>query len=129
MEEFLRKAEESLAGAEAELAAGRYNNCANRAYYACFQAAVYALWRAGVSIPADGRAWGHAFVQAEFSARLVNRRKLYPNEFKDTLTRLRDLRDTADYATTLITVTQAARAVHRAREYVAAVRSRQGNRQ
>ena len=34
---FLAKAEESLAGAESEYANGRYNNCANRCYYACFQ--------------------------------------------------------------------------------------------
>jgi len=33
---FLMKADESLAGAEREFAAGAYNNCANRAYYACF---------------------------------------------------------------------------------------------
>jgi uncharacterized protein (UPF0332 family) len=33
---YLEKAEESLAGAESELANGRYNNCANRCYYACF---------------------------------------------------------------------------------------------
>jgi hypothetical protein len=32
---FLAKALESLAGAEAELAGGRYNNRANRASYAC----------------------------------------------------------------------------------------------
>src|SRR5205823_6359850 len=41
------KALESLAGAESELANGRYNNAANRAYYACFQAAIAALQRAG----------------------------------------------------------------------------------
>ena len=31
---FLGKAEQSLAGAEGELAAARYGKCANRAYYA-----------------------------------------------------------------------------------------------
>ncbi len=34
---FLVKAEESLAGAESEYTSGRYNNCANRCYYACFR--------------------------------------------------------------------------------------------
>jgi hypothetical protein len=48
---FLAKAEESLAGAESELAAGRYYNCVNRCYYACFQAAVVALMHAGVVRP------------------------------------------------------------------------------
>lgn len=32
---FLAKALESLQGAESELANKRYNNAANRAYYAC----------------------------------------------------------------------------------------------
>lgn len=36
---FLAKAEESLAGADSEFVNDRYNNCVNRCYYACFQAA------------------------------------------------------------------------------------------
>jgi uncharacterized protein (UPF0332 family) len=40
---FLAKAQESLASAEADFAAGRLNRCANRSHYACFQAAVAAL--------------------------------------------------------------------------------------
>ena len=39
---FLSKARESLEGATSELVNGRYNNAANRAYYACFQAAIAA---------------------------------------------------------------------------------------
>jgi uncharacterized protein (UPF0332 family) len=61
---FLEKAIESLAGAESELANGRYDNCAHRCYYACFQAAIAAFQRAGVH--ARGGQWGHEFVQAEF---------------------------------------------------------------
>jgi uncharacterized protein (UPF0332 family) len=45
---FMAKALECLAGAESELANKRYNNCANRAYYACFQAAIDALTREGI---------------------------------------------------------------------------------
>ena len=37
---YLRKAEESLEGANSEFVNGRYNNAVNRCYYACFQAAV-----------------------------------------------------------------------------------------
>ena len=55
---YQAKAEESLAGAEVEFASGRYNNSANRAYYACFQAAVAALIRAGVR-PTGGGEWSH----------------------------------------------------------------------
>jgi hypothetical protein len=42
---FLDKAREALAGAESEFVNGRYNNCANRCYYASFQAAIHALQR------------------------------------------------------------------------------------
>ncbi len=45
---YLAKAEESLVGAASELAHGRYNNSVNRAYYACFQAAIAALQHASI---------------------------------------------------------------------------------
>lgn len=35
IEIYLGKAQASLAGAESEAANGRYDNCANRSYYAC----------------------------------------------------------------------------------------------
>jgi uncharacterized protein (UPF0332 family) len=73
---FLSKATESLAGAGAELAAGRYNNYANRCYYACFQAAIAALLHAGVR--ARSSTWGHGYVQSQFIERLIDRRKGYP---------------------------------------------------
>jgi uncharacterized protein (UPF0332 family) len=44
---YLAKATESLLTAESEFANGRYNSCANRCYYACFQAAIAALIREG----------------------------------------------------------------------------------
>lgn len=61
---FFAKAEGSLAGAESEFVNGRYNNCANRCYYACFQAAIAALAREGIAPSASQ--WGHGFVQAQF---------------------------------------------------------------
>ncbi len=126
MQEFLDRAEESLAGAEVELAAGRYNNCANRAYYACFQAAAYALWHAGIRPPGGGTRWSHSFVQSEFAGQLVNRRKLYRPELRDTLDRNYDLRERADYGRAPVPAKEATRAVHRARTLVAAVRRRTG---
>jgi len=66
------KARESLAGAERELALGRYNNAANRAYYACFHAAVVALLRGHIR----REIWSHDEVQSLFAGLLVNRRKL-----------------------------------------------------
>lgn len=55
---FLAKAVECLAGAESEADAGRYNNTANRCYYASFQAAIAALLHEGVRPPGGGDEWG-----------------------------------------------------------------------
>lgn len=124
--EFLANAEESLACAASEHAAGRYNNCANRCYYGAFQAAIAALIRAGVTTRGTRGEWGHDFVQAEF-AQLVRRRKLYSAEFADTLARTMTIRLTADYRTQHISRTQAEHALRRSRVLISAVRVQSGS--
>jgi uncharacterized protein (UPF0332 family) len=42
-QDYLAKAQGSLAGADSELAHRRFNDCARNAYYACFQAAIVAF--------------------------------------------------------------------------------------
>jgi uncharacterized protein (UPF0332 family) len=116
--EYLAKAEESLAGAESEHAAGRYNNCANRCYYAAFQAAIAALIRAGVAPRGTRTEWGHDFVQAEF-ARLIARRKLYSAEHRSTLTVLMNLREQADYRPNRVSVREASQVLRATRQFVA----------
>jgi uncharacterized protein (UPF0332 family) len=68
---YLAKAAESLLSAESDFAGSRYNSCANRCYYACFQAAVAALIREGIHPHGD---WGHDFVQGRFVGQLIDRR-------------------------------------------------------
>lgn len=118
---LLDKAEESLAGALSEFDNGRYNNVANRAYYACFQAAVAALDQAGIRPSAGKSEWGHGFVQAQFAGQLINRRKHYPSEFRDLLSQTLRLRERADYQRASVSKTQAARVVARARAFVTVV--------
>jgi uncharacterized protein (UPF0332 family) len=60
---YLAKATESLLTAESEFVNGRYNSCANRCYYACFQAAIAALLCEGIRPRGQ---WSHEFVQAQF---------------------------------------------------------------
>jgi uncharacterized protein (UPF0332 family) len=118
---FLDKAQESLAGAQSEFVNGRYNNCANRCYYACFQAAIHALGQAGVQPSSTPARWGHDFVQAQFAGQLVNRRKLYPRELHKALVRNYGLRQAADYQRDLVSETQARRALRRTREFLATI--------
>lgn len=125
---FLSKARESLAGAESEFANGRYNNCANRCYYAVFQAAVAALDEHGF-VPARGRGrstWSHEALPTTFVGELINRRKVYPAELRETLARTASLREAADYTHDLICETQASRALRRTRTFVEAIIQRRG---
>ena len=121
IEAFLVKSAESLAGAESEYANGRLNNCANRAYFACFHAAVDALMREGISPPGQARRWGHDYVQARFVGDLINRRRRYPGALRETLIRGLELRLSADYKTERITAIQANRAVTRSRDFANAI--------
>lgn len=122
---YLAKAEESLAGAESEHANRRHQNCANRAYYACYQAAVAALLQAGIR--SRGARWGHDTVQAQFVGELINRRKRYPPELRDTFERLLELRQSADYAAGFVSEIQTARSLRRARVFVSAVKQARGH--
>jgi uncharacterized protein (UPF0332 family) len=120
---YLAKATESVLTAESEFVNGRYNSCANRCYYACFQAAIAALLREGIR-PAGQ--WSHAFVQAQFVGVLINHRKRYDPALRRVLADHQSLRDRADYRPELITAAQAERALRRTRTFVTAVRQRGG---
>ena len=79
---YAAKARESLASAEADFAASRYNSCARGAYYALFQAAIAALLLAGEPLR---ERWSHQYVQSRFSGVLIGQRKLYPSALREAL--------------------------------------------
>lgn len=117
---YWRKAIESLAGAESELSDERFNNAVNRAYYAAFQAAISALIRHGIW-RSDGK-WPHTFVLSEFVGKLINRRRVYPSRFRDTLAELQRLRHRADYGGSSISRADASLALRRCKEFAEVVR-------
>ena len=123
---FLSPAQERPAGAESEYDNARYKNAANRAYFACFHAAIAALELVNVRPPSGKREWTHVFVQGQFPGLLINRRKLYPAEMRDARSQTRRLRQHADYDGLPVTRTEAARSLSRARDFVAGVASRGG---
>ena len=94
-EAFLRKARESLASAEADVRAGRFNSAANRTYYAAFQASVALLIENGIRPRGD--AWDHRFVISQVSGKLIRRRELLTAAFGGALDRLLKTRLIADY--------------------------------
>lgn len=123
---YLAKAIESLEGAESELANRRFNNCANRCYYACFQAAIAALLSSGIQARSPGGHWRHEHVQAQFIGQLINRRRHYPPSLRRYLGENMVLRQAADYEGDTISEIQASRAVRRSREFVDSARLGEG---
>ena len=118
---FRAKALESLATAESELANHRYNSCANRSYYACFQAAIGLLLREGMRSTSGNGRWSHAAVQSVFAGVLIGRRKLVPSTLRDTLAHTYRLREVAGYMRDHVSHAQAERSLRRAREFMQAV--------
>lgn len=121
---YLEKAIESLAGAERECANRRYNNCANRCYYAMFQAAIAALIAAGIRPTGDSDRWEHAFVQARFAGILIKRRKLYSSDLADAFDNVQSVRLTADYEVGAISEKAGERGLDKARRLVSDVKER-----
>src|ERR687886_2770165 len=97
------EAVESLQTAQSEFANSRYNSCANRCYYACFQSAIAALLAEGIR--ARGQ-WSHEFVQGQFVGVFINQRHLYETQLRRVLSGNQNLRDKADYRPELVNATQ-----------------------
>lgn len=127
-EAYLTKAEASLAGAESEFANRRIDNCASRAYYACFQAAIAALLRAGIRPGGRDGQWDHDFVESQFVGQLINRRHHYPTDLRGVLVQNRDLRHAADYGPETVSRTEVRRALRHSQELVLAIRRGGGSK-
>jgi uncharacterized protein (UPF0332 family) len=118
---YLTKARESLTSAEVDCAAARYNSCANRAYYACFQAAIAALLAEGLR-PANPRGeWSHEFVQSQFNGLLIGRRKRYPVTLRRILRDTIEVREKADYTPAAVSARVAERVLRAAHSFVHAI--------
>jgi uncharacterized protein (UPF0332 family) len=116
---FREKSRENLEAAEDDFVSRRYNSCASRVYYACFQAAVVALAELGIRPPVDQ--WSHGFVQTQFAGELVNRRHRYAPSLRDVLSDNLVLRQRAHYRVQQVSEGQASRALRRGREILAAI--------
>jgi uncharacterized protein (UPF0332 family) len=90
---FFTKAERNLASANMLFDAGHYDDAMNRAYYAVFHAAISILAQHGIRNDSNPHEW----VQAQFSAELINRRKVFRSDFANVLPELQRARHDADY--------------------------------
>ena len=120
----LSKAEESLAVAEVAFAAGHFNSCASRSYYACFQAATAALIHEGIWPRGE---WSHTFVHSQFVGLLINRRHLFDPRLRLALEESDRIRRIADYSLVRdATEREAWKALQFAQAIVGALRGRRG---
>ncbi len=116
-QEFLSKAKENLKIARISFEQECYNACANRAYFAAFQAAIAALADKGI----QNRKNDHAWVQSEFNRRLIKNRKVYPDKMKTYLLNMQDVRNHADYSVEKIGKKLAGRQLGRADEMIMSI--------
>lgn len=116
---YLKKSRESLASAKDDLRNKRYNSCANRAYYACYQAAAALLIKNGLVVSKE-KILKHEAVQAQI-ATLIKRRKILPSEHRDTLPELMSTRATADYAAQGVGQKKARRVLKKAKDFATLV--------
>jgi len=91
-EHFLNRAIENLKAAELLFENDLYNASANRAYYAAFHIAIATIYNIGITPVID-----HRSVQSLFNDHHFNRKKVLPSKFKDYLSHLQVIRNTADY--------------------------------
>ncbi|QTA91467.1 HEPN domain-containing protein [Desulfonema magnum] len=90
----------------------RYNACANRAYFAAFQAAIAALLDQG----AKRGNFDHKWVQAEFSRKLIKRRKIYPGRLSSHLMKMQGVRNRADYSDKGVSKSEASQQIKKAQD-------------
>ena len=91
-EHFLNRALENIKAAVLLFENELYNASANRAYYSAFHIAIAAILYNGTQPIID-----HRSVQSLFNDQHFNRKKVLPSKFKDYLSNLQVVRNTADY--------------------------------
>lgn len=119
---FLIKARRNLQAAQLLFDHQMYDESANRAYYAAFQAALAALAAIGIQT----ERMSHEAVQANFNAELIHRRKIYPGHFKSYLPDLQAVRIEADYTLKSISKKVTSHQIKKAKEFVEKVEQETG---
>ena len=99
---------------------GLYNACANRAYYAMFQAAVGMLMTKGFVFE-QKQHFDHAKVLAMFANEFINRKKVFQSKFKSHLYDAQIIRGMADYEIRMISRKRAHRQLTKVKELTDAI--------
>jgi uncharacterized protein (UPF0332 family) len=79
---YVAKARSSFRTAQSTYEQGNFDSCASRAYFSVYQAEIAALIDL-TELRLDE--WRHERVQAEFTRRLIQARKLFPASLRSTM--------------------------------------------
>ncbi len=110
----LERAQASLRAARLCLTENLCDSAANRAYFAAFQAAVWAIESQGIK----RKEWTHKGVHSDFVQLFIRRRKVVPASFASALPHLIRLRHIGDYQQPGVSLRETERAVRLAQEFV-----------
>lgn len=113
------RAEENAQAASLLLQAGLYNASANRAYYAVFHAAAAFILASGMAVEID-----HRKVQALFNNEFINRRKVFPAQYKATLAEMQKVRNNADYEAEGVSKTKATEQLRTATNFLSILKEK-----
>ena len=116
---WLDKANENLAAAQLCFDNGHFNACANRLYYAMFQAGIAAMVKHGLLKPDTGVA--HDWLQSNFAGQLIRHRKVFPAKFRSYLYEAYRVRAEADYKLSSVSKKVAAGELKKAKEFINAI--------
>jgi uncharacterized protein (UPF0332 family) len=94
--------------------------CANRAYDACFQAAIAALLAAGIRPASPRGEWSHACVQRQLNGLLIIRRKRNPAALRRILRDRMAVREKAGDTPASVSARVASRVLQAAQAFVRA---------
>jgi uncharacterized protein (UPF0332 family) len=120
--DYLSKAEANLPAAERDFEQGGYDPCVSRAYFSAFHAAL-AVLLALADFQRQGEFWKHGHVAAEFTRRLIRRRKVFSRSLAGTLGDLRSRRHQADYESPQTNHRSARQSLDKARQFVEQVKT------
>jgi uncharacterized protein (UPF0332 family) len=118
---WMDKASENLAAAQLCFDHGYFNACANRLYYAMFQAGAAALLKHGLLPPKEQI--GHDWLQSNFAGQLIHRRKIFSAKFRAYLSDAYRVRTLADYKSFSVSKKVALNELKKAKKFINAINS------
>jgi len=116
---WLDKANENIAAAQLCFDNGHFNACANRLYYAMFQAGIAAMVKHGLLKPEAEV--GHDWLQSNFTGQLIRHRKVFPVKFRPYLSDAFRVRLLADYRILPVSKKIAGSELKKAKEFINAI--------